>query len=104
MTSNSKLTQEQKADRKEMMDALPKGSTFAVSECGVTVLAVPEGDLVAFSSAVMSEDEQKFRRKVGEYHALARYFAAECIILPAAIMPDAGAFVIAIFGAEWVSE
>ena len=74
MFSNSKLTSAQKDNRKEMLAQLPKGASLANDGGCVTVLAVPDGAVTRVFSAVASQDEQKFRRKVGEYHALDRYF------------------------------
>lgn len=82
MSSNSKLTPEQKAERKELLAQLPKGSQFAVSETGVTYLTVPDGQFNQLTSAFMSPDEAKFRRKVGEYHALMRWADGAVALVP----------------------
>jgi len=73
MASNSKLTPDQKADRKALLANLPINSTMATSVCGVTILAVPDGNVTRFYSSVSSPDEVKIRRKVGEYWALERW-------------------------------
>ena len=73
MFSNSKLTAEQRVERKEMLRQLPKGSTMA-NDGRTTFLCVPDGTVTRVFSSVMSEDEVKFRRKVGEFYALVRHF------------------------------
>ena len=73
MESNSKLTPAQKAERKEMLANLPRGSTIGNDGERFTVLCVPDGAVTRVFSSVMGDDETKFRRKVGEYHALLRY-------------------------------
>ncbi len=73
MASNSKLNPDQKRQRKARLEALPTNSTMATSVCGVTILAVPEGNVTRFYSSVSSLDEKKIRRKVGEYWALERW-------------------------------
>ena len=73
MLSNSKLDAVQKADRKDMLKALPDGSRIA-SAGVLTILCIPRGLVTEVFSSVMSQDEKKFRAKVGEYHALCRYF------------------------------
>lgn len=82
MPSNSKLTPEQKTFRKELMAQLPAGSQFAVSESGATYLTVPDGQFNMLTSAFMSPDETKFRRKVGEYHALMRWAEGFTALVP----------------------
>lgn len=83
MRSNSKLSKSQKAERKSMLAQLPSGSTMT-HDGQTTFLAVPDGNVTRVFSSVMSDDEGKFRRKVGEYHALARFFwdASGGMILP----------------------
>ena len=73
MASNSKLTYVQKAERKDMIAALPNGSSMALSPTGVTFLVVPDGAVDRVYTSVTSPDEVKIRRKVGEYHALRRW-------------------------------
>jgi hypothetical protein len=73
MASNSKLNPDQKAARKAWLADLPINSTMITSGCGITILAVPDGNVTRFYSSVSSPDEVKIRRKVGEYHALARW-------------------------------
>lgn len=73
MFSNSKLTADQKSLRKALINMLPAGSALALSATGVTFLTIPQGAVNHVYSAVASPDEKKIRRKVGEYHALARW-------------------------------
>ena len=82
MLSNSKLDAGQKANRKGMIKALPDGSSLAC--VGVlTILCIPRGSVTEVFSSVMSPDEKKFRAKVGEFHALCRYFNGGAgLILP----------------------
>ncbi len=84
MSSNSKLTPLQKKDRKEMLAALPRTASMSSDPIsGLTILAVPDSTVTRFYSSVMGDDEQKFRRKVGEYHALMRWDDAPAsFILP----------------------
>lgn len=90
MTANTKLTREQKDQRIEWLCEL-KFSSGEIANAGMfTVAKLPdfEGSKMAhFSVSVCSETEQKFRRKVGEYHALRRLmeFNGEWITLPASI-------------------
>ncbi len=104
MTSNSKLTQDQKAFRKEMIENLPTGSSFAVSDCGVTVLCVPDGKHTIVATGIMSADERKFRRKVGEFYALMRYNNGEVIRVPRDNVQDAKQFVLALFDGIMMGE
>lgn len=83
MSSNSKLTPEQKADRKAWLAALPRGSEMSLTPDGVTVLIVPNGATNRMVTAICSPDEVKTRRKVGQYHALVRHFDGLAIPVPA---------------------
>jgi hypothetical protein len=73
MSSNSKLNKDQKADRRALIASLPAGSTMAMSTEGFTALVVPSGAVNMLYTSVASPDEQKLRRKVGEFHALMRW-------------------------------
>jgi len=85
MASNSKLTRDQKAARKEMREELlQQGGSIVSSEFArMTVVTFPQGNVTAVYSSVASPDEIKFRRKVGEYHALMRCDSCN----PAFILP-----------------
>ena len=73
MTSNTRLTTDQKIFRCDMMKNMPNGSQIAISASGITILTVPAGDTNMVFSSVMSADESKFRRKVGEFMVLSKY-------------------------------
>lgn len=73
MPSNSKLSKIEKQARKDMIAALPGGSSMALSDAGVTFLVVPMGAIDRVYTSVASPDETKIRRKVGEFHALSRW-------------------------------
>lgn len=73
MPSNSKLSKIEKQVRKDMIAALPAGSSMALSDAGVTFLVVPMGAVDRVYTSVASPDEVKVRRKVGEFHALNRW-------------------------------
>lgn len=81
MASNSKLSQDQKDSLKFFKDEMPKNMAFG--QCGrVTVLAQITGNVVRFSTSVASPDEQKVRRKVGQYHAADRWQNNEISVVP----------------------
>lgn len=67
-----------------MLADLPRAATFANNLSNTIILAVPEGNVTRIFSAVSSPDEAKFRRKVGEYHAMTRFYdnVAAGMILP----------------------
>lgn len=80
--SNSKLTKTQKAHRKAMREAFTRigGTVHSFPEYGVTIGIVPNpkmGDAPSRTAqmyvSIASNDEKKFRAKVGEYHMLARW-------------------------------
>jgi len=75
MSSNSKLDAIQKADRKAMRAQFIRDGGVIVRVEGVTVTLIRSGQSMGqFSVSVCSEDEKKDRRKVGEYHALNRFY------------------------------
>lgn len=88
MHSNSKLTPEQKAERKEMLAGLPSGSEMTLTNDGVTLLLVPQGAVNILSTSVASPDEVKIRRKVGEYNALVRWDVGMGVPLPVSMSLD----------------
>ena len=80
--SNSKLTLEQKRDRKEMradFDTMGDGFINQYPEFGVTIVGRMLQNTMQVAVSIMSPDETKFRRKVGEYHALVNFYNAETI-------------------------
>lgn len=81
MSSNSKLTPEQKQTLKMWKALLPKDATLEM-RAGFTVLCVPGGNVTHVYSSVASPDEKKIRRKVGEFYALQRWTCQPGFILP----------------------
>lgn len=81
--ANSKLDMWDKADRKAMIESLPEGSEmFAVAN--FTFLFVPTCRGAAVVSwAVAGDGEGKFKRKVGEFHALLRWSTDRHLPVPA---------------------
>ncbi len=75
--SNSKLTKEQNQERKEMKAVAIENCgafVFSFPDQGVTVVVQRTGeDRGVFAVSLESENERKFRRKVGEFHALNRF-------------------------------
>lgn len=79
MRANTKLTKEQKAERKAWMQELHSASGHIYTNVSgtVTMVVMPENSgsrIVLATFAVASPNEEKIRRKVGEYHALRRMF------------------------------
>lgn len=86
MASNTKLTKEQKSILRDMKAEYPHVN-FATDGDQVTCAFYHEGDNVRFAFSIMSPDEIKFRRKVGELHAMEHVlpdFNAQYAILPEA--------------------
>ena len=74
MTSNTKLSPDQKAILREMLNDACLNRVHVVNLDDVTTIAYQDnGQTVKFSLAVMAQDEKKFRAKVGQYHALTRF-------------------------------
>lgn len=87
MISNSKLTKEQKETRKVHKAALVTqgGAIVTSSDGSVTLAFVPEfhgSRMLAVGVSVASPNEQKIRRKVGEYHALDNLMFGNTIKVP----------------------
>lgn len=85
--SNTKLDTSQKESRKEMKACVRAndGQIFSFPHHGVTVAiepAFPGSRMVNVSVSFMSPNEQKFRRKVGEYYALYRMRSGEYVQVP----------------------
>lgn len=79
MTSNTKLTQDQK-DWLKIMSALHPEIRFAIA--GETTFAFQhQGDIVEFATAICHDAEKKNRVKVGKYYALDRYFDGNTVKL-----------------------
>lgn len=75
MSSNTKLDAYSKSVLKQFKRENPNAAFAASPDGRVTVLVVPHSTLSIgqFSVAIASENEQKIRRKVGEFEALRRY-------------------------------
>lgn len=89
--SNSKLNEFQKAKRKSMLSELHNAGGWLHSDYGVTLCIMPEfagSKMARVSVSVASEDEQKVRRKVGEYWALHRMMHCEFILVPMLAVTD----------------
>lgn len=81
MASNTKLNDFEKQELKEFKQEMPKNMAFG--QCGrVTVLAQITGNVVRFSTAVASPDEQKIRRKVGQFYAASRWRDDQISMMP----------------------
>lgn len=71
MASNTKLTQEQKIDLKCLRT---DQKDVKIVSNGETTIAYREiGNTFEFSTAIMSQDERKFKPKVGEFYARDRF-------------------------------
>jgi hypothetical protein len=82
--SNSKLTPGQQSTLKIWKEVNPTALFFSFPEYGVTILAERRvGNMWRFSCAIASPGEKKFRRKVGEWCALQRWW--DGVTLPAVI-------------------
>lgn len=78
-TSNTKLTKDQKISLKDFQELLQdlKGEIFTFSEYNCTIVVVPEfnnSKMVRVSVSTMSDNEKKFRNKVGQFYALEKMF------------------------------
>lgn len=83
--SNSKLSREQKTARKVMLADLQTAGGTIATVGRFTVAIVPEfsgSNMARMSVAFASEDEQKIRRKVGEFHALFRMQDNQSVPVP----------------------
>jgi hypothetical protein len=83
MASNSKLTPLQKMDLKDLKFAA-KAQDIQLAHNGQTTVAYQnKGNTVELALSVTSPDETKFRRKVGEFHALERFFDNQTVKMAA---------------------
>lgn len=82
LASNSKLTP---AEKLILKDYREEQANTVVYRNSTTTIVVRfnrlNSQLVRFSTSVQSPDEQKFRNKVGEYHARVRFDNGEVSIL-----------------------
>lgn len=77
MQSNSKLDPAQKQGLADMKRY--HVGVRLINNGKTTIAFLEKGNTVEFALAVMSVDEKKFRRKVGEYHALLRYTTGQTV-------------------------
>ena len=101
MSKQTKLTAQQKLERKELLAYFleNQGMIYSSEENGITVAVLPHfpgSRFVKLSVAYMAMDEKKFRVKVGEFLAMRRLIDGEYICIPAC---DEANIVDAIFGA-----
>ena len=87
--SNSKLTPYQKAELADFKDLNP-GVVFVdnvgfASNQITTIGYIDDGKIVHFATSIMSDGEQKFRRKVGQYNVAFRIKDGNTAILPSFI-------------------
>ena len=91
-----KLTKEQKAERKAMLDDfdMQSGLVFSNADAGFTIAAAPaaRGDDCRFVKVAIAQCDfidDEFKRKVGEYLALERFYAGETFSIPTHTVDDA---------------
>lgn len=81
--SNTKLTTSQKNERKSLKGHwIDNMNGFFHTAYGVTLLMVVDDKMTRISVSITSEEEVKFRYKVGEYHALMRMERNQYIMMP----------------------
>ena len=81
--SNTKILPSDKSALKNFKARMPRNMAFATSDSGrVTVLVVRQTNCVHLVSAVASPDEQKRRRKVGEWYAMDYFQNNKYIAVP----------------------
>ena len=84
--SNTKLSTGEKLERKDMKAEFLANGGQLFSHGRVTLAAMPMGNTFRVAVSIASLDEQKVRRKVGEYYALLAFEWGETI--PADIEAD----------------
>jgi hypothetical protein len=83
--SNSKLEKFQKVNRKVMLAGMRDAGGTIATVGRFTVAIMPEfpgSSMARMSVSFASENETKLRRKVGEYHALARLYKMQSVPVP----------------------
>lgn len=71
MTSNTKVTRDEKLAVKLFKQTHPQCKFYHFED--MTILMVPRDSVFLAFSAVLGEDEKKYRKSVGEYYCLRRY-------------------------------
>lgn len=80
--ANTKLTDYQKAQLAGLaMDAENMGIQVLNLDDKSTIAYKLRGNTVEFAMSVMSPDEKKFRRKVGKYLALRKFFLGNTVCM-----------------------
>lgn len=80
MQANTKLTPEQKAIFKELREVMENKNVRVVNLDNKTTMAfLPKGNTVEFALSVMAPTEKKFRRKVGEFYAMQKFYNGETV-------------------------
>lgn len=79
--SNTKLTPTEKACLREYKETMPKNMAFATLG-RLTVLVAVQSNCLHLATSLASPDEQKVRRKVGEWYAMDRYISGQYAVLP----------------------
>lgn len=89
MPANTKLDKSQKEALIVFCEDFPKAAFY--NNKRVTLCCVPEfknSKMVRVSVSIMSETEEKFREKVGKYHAAWRMINGEYIVIPSNFYTD----------------
>ena len=84
-TSNTKLTREQKDFLKNLKFQNPEIQFFSFPEFYATVAIAeefPGSKMVKVSISYCATTEQRFRNKVGQYHAAMKMLAGEFVKVP----------------------
>lgn len=89
MLSDSKLTANQQSELAEFKDLNPKmvfvdNENYSTDQV-TTIGYIDDGKIVRFAASIMSNNERKFRRKVGQYNVAERMRADQFTILPTSI-------------------
>lgn len=80
--ANTKLTDFQKQSLRGLkMDAKGDGINILALDNKTTIAYKVMGNTVQFALAVKSDDEIKFRRKVGEYNAITRFYDGQTVAM-----------------------
>jgi hypothetical protein len=84
---NSKLTKAQKIERKAMIVHNPEMRLYPFLNAGAGAIVAckfpfPGAKIAQFAVAICSPDEQKFRYKVGEFHAMQKLLDGQFLQVP----------------------
>lgn len=82
MSNQTKMTQNMRDILAMYRAYFPETKVFQFPDTGVTVAITPaEKGFAYVSTAFMADDENKFRKNVGEFLARERYVNDECILV-----------------------